>query len=317
MSLSIRPVVATTTSSFCPPDAEPHRRLLDAGCEIRINPYDRKLTEDESVEVLAGTHGVVAGTSPITSRVLDAAPTLAVVSRVGVGLDSVDVAAVHDRGVELYITAEAVRAPVAELTIGLILSVLRQIPAADRMIRAGDWRQVKGRLLSERTVAVVGFGGIGRSVAQLLAPFGCRVLACDVAGIDSGTAAEFGVEERSLADALTEADVVTVHVPLTDETRGIIGEAEFGTMPEGSIVVNTARGGVVDEAALCGALDSGHLAGAGLDVFDREPYSGPLTDFDNVVLTTHLGSATIEARDRMENEAVERILTVFRHRGLL
>ena len=282
-----------------------------------MNPHGRKLTEDESVAVLRGAHGVIAGTSPLNQKVLDEAPDLAVISRVGVGLDSVDLEAVHQRGIDLFVTADAVRAPVAELTVGLMLAVLRAIPETDRRMRAGEWRQHTGRLLGERTVGIVGFGGIGRTVAQLLRGFGCRILAHDAAGIPDAEAAELGVEVGSLAEVLSESDVVTVHVPLVPGTRNLIGGNELSAMPTDSILVNTARGGIVDEDALLEALQDGHLAGAALDVFGQEPYDGPLLGLDQVVVTAHIGSAAREARDRMELEAVERLLSALRRRGVL
>ena len=311
------PMIATTTSSFSTADSPAHRLLLDAGCEVRVNPHGRKLTEDESVAVLRGAHGVIAGTSPLNQKVLDEAPDLAVISRVGVGLDSVDLEAVHQRGIDLFVTADAVRAPVAELTVGLMLAVLRAIPETDRRMRAGEWRQHTGRLLGERTVGIVGFGGIGRTVAQLLRGFGCRILAHDAAGIPDAEAAELGVEVGSLAEVLSESDVVTVHVPLVPGTRNLIGGNELSAMPTDSILVNTARGGIVDEDALLEALQDGHLAGAALDGFGQEPYDGPLLGLDQVVVTAHIGSAAREARDRMELEAVERLLSALRRRGVL
>ena len=206
---------------------------------------------------------------------------------------------------------------VAELTVGLMLAVLRAIPETDRRMRAGEWRQHTGRLLGERTVGIVGFGGIGRTVAQLLRGFGCRILAHDAAGIPDAEAAELGVEVGSLAEVLSESDVVTVHVPLVPGTRNLIGGNELSAMPTDSILVNTARGGIVDEDALLEALQDGHLAGAALDVFGQEPYDGPLLGLDQVVVTAHIGSAAREARDRMELEAVERLLSALRRRGVL
>lgn len=312
-----RPIVVTTTSTFSPSDSTAHRLLIEAGCEVRVNSLGRKLTEEESVEVLEGAHGVIAGTSPLSERVLRAAPHLAVISRVGVGLDSVDLEAVHERGIDLFVTADAVRAPVAELTVGLMLSVLRGVPLSDRRMRSGEWHQHSGRLLGERTVGIIGFGGIGRAVAQLLRGFGCRTMACDAAGIPDVQAAELGAEVVALPELLIAADVVTLHVPLSDDTRHLIGSAEIASMPSGSVLINTARGGIVDEEALAAALTSGHLAGAALDVFELEPYRGPLLDLDSVVLTAHIGSAAREARDRMEFEAVERLVTALRRRGVL
>ena len=278
--------------------------LRGAGVSIRTNPVGRKLTEDEAIENLRDdVIGLIAGLEPLNSRVLDAAPRLKAIARVGIGLDTVDLAAAEARGIEVFNTPEPPAQAVAELTIGHILGMLRNISRVDRAIRAGDWKGQFGQLLSGKTVGIVGFGRIGRKVAELLAPFGVEVVAHDPIGPNVS-----GVRFVDLSTLLTTSDVVTLHVPYTTDNHHMIAADQIASMKQGSFLVNIARGGLVDEDALRSSLVSGHLAGAALDCFETEPYSGPLKDLDNVVMTAHMGTYATETRGQMEREAAARLI---------
>ncbi|MSP67231.1 MAG: hydroxyacid dehydrogenase [Alphaproteobacteria bacterium] len=256
--------------------------------------------------------GLLAGVEPLTRAVLAGAPALKVVSRVGIGTDNVDQAAARDLGIRVLNTPDAPTVPTAELTLGLILAALRRIAEADRTIRAGGWSQLMGGLLAGRTVGVVGHGRIGRHVSRLLLAFGCRVLAHDTLPVTP----EAGVELVPLERLIAAADILTLHVPRSPGAPPVIGAAEIARMKPGAILVNAARGGLVDEAALLQALQSGHLAAAAIDAFVTEPYAGPLRDLPQVVLTAHMGSHAREARVRMEREAAENLLRALVEMGL-
>ena len=296
--------VAISTSSFGVADTAPLEKLERAGAEVRANPNGRKLTEEEAIELLGDADGLIAGTEPLTRRVLEARRGLRAISRVGVGTDNVDLAAAQELGVEVSTTPDAVTDAAAELTVGGILTLLRQVHLMHAELSAGRWSRRMGELLTGKTVGIVGFGRIGRRVSQLLRPFGVTLLAHDV---DPAAVAAAEVEGVPLDELLARSDVVTLHVkPASPVT--IVGRREIELMRPGSYLVNVARGGLLDEAALAAALAAGHLAGAYLDTFDAEPYEGPLRHRDDVLLTPHAGSYARQARARMEMEAVDNLL---------
>ena len=271
----------------------------------------------EELEKTVGGYDVllVRGKTKVTRRVLEAGKgSLKLVVRVGVGLDNVDVEAARQLGIQVENTPEATVSSVAELTIGLMLAVARSIPEADRTVKAGGWSKEKfmGSLLKGKTLGVIGLGRIGCEVARIARAMGMRVLFYDV--LDrSREAREIGCEPlESLEKLLSESDVITVHVPLTAETRRMIGRRELSLMKPGAILINTSRGAVVDEQALLEFLREGRLAGAGLDVFEEEPpRSLELVKLPNVVCTPHIGAQTMEAQREASLLAARKILRFF------
>ena len=293
--------IAITTSSFAKDSSEPLDMLTARGIEYILNPYGRALTEDEAIALLAGCAGVAAGTEPLTERVFAALPQLKVVSRCGVGMDNVDLAAAKARGIIVCNTPDGPTRAVAELTLGLALALLREIPAMDRDIRAGVWKKRMGGLVQDKRVGVIGLGRIGRATAGLFKALGAEVAYADPL-VDSPDFARKGLEEL-----LAWAQIITVHVPPL-KGEFLLSAERLALMPQGAWLINAARGGIVDEAALAELLSQNKLAGAALDVFGQEPYAGPLTRFDNVILTPHIGSYAKEARIRMEIDAIANLL---------
>ena len=296
--------ILITTSSFG--DAAPHlfKILQKKGFQVALNPFGRKLTEEE-LKGLLEKHkpvGLLAGTEPITASVLkDAKKYLKVISRVGVGWDNVDRDATQEFGIGVYRTEGVLNQAVAELTLGMILSALRAISLQDRKIRDGVWEKGMGRLLQGKVVGVIGFGAIGQRVGKLVKAFGAEVLYCDPV-----PAEVFWAEAVPLFEMLSRSDIITIHAGGSEQ---ILGEYEINSLcKQAAIIVNTARGGLVDEKALYEALVSGRVAFACLDVFEKEPYGGSLCSLDNVILTPHIGSYALEARIRMEEMAVENLI---------
>ena len=238
---------------------------------------------------------------------LEGAPRLRAISRVGVGTDNVDLAAAARLGIAVFNTPDAVTQAAAELTLAGILSVLRHVHWMDAELRAGRWSRKMGTLLGGKTVGIVGLGRIGKRVAGLLEPFGVERLAYDIFP-DTAWAAEHGVTVAPFERLLARSDVVTIHTSKSPDVGPIFGAEQLALMKEGAVLVDTARGEVLDEAALAEALHAGRLGGAYLDVFHSEPYDGPLRELENVLLTPHAGSYAREARLRMETEAVEQLL---------
>lgn len=289
-------------SSFAEIDQTPLNRLIAAGCRVIDNPYKRKLTKQELLELLdEDVAGLIAGLETIDREVLEKTG-LRVVSRVGAGVSNVDLEAARALGIPVFNTPAAPVNAVAELTIGALLGLLRMIPRMDQALREGQWQKKIGTQLLGKTVAIIGFGRIGRRVAELLAPFGTRLLVVDPF-VDENACGE--CRKVTLREALTEADIFTLHSSGHD---CIIGADEFALMKRASYLLNVARGGVVEEAALAEALENGTVAGVWLDTFEEEPYKGKLGNYPNVILTPHAGSYTAECRLQMETEAVDNLL---------
>jgi len=290
-----------STSSFDLKNNPILQNLQNQGFEIVLNPYGRKLKESELLELLDDdVVGMIAGVEPITRDVLSSAKSLKVISRCGIGTDSVDLVAAEEMGIPVHITPTAPVIAVAELTVSLILATLRRISEADRQLRAGTWKPLMGRLLASQVVGLLGYGRVGNRVGQLLKAFGSKRIAYDIF-CDSLFADTVCVS--SLDEFLKLATVVTIHIPYNATNHHLINREFISKMQAGSILINTARGGIIDEDALYDALVSGHLAGAALDVFEEEPYSGKLLSLPQVISTPHMGSYAKEARTQMEEEA--------------
>lgn len=306
--------VVISTSSFDVDHNPPVQHLLSRGASIIGNSHGRKLTEDEAVALLGDdTVGMIAGIEPLTERVLSSAKSLKVISRCGSGLDSVDLEAAKRHGITVFNTPEAPAQAVAELTLGLMLAALRLICETDRLLHVGKWPRTQGRLLAAQRVGIVGLGRVGRRVARLCQAFDATVVAHD----SFVKEAPAGVELVPLEKLLGEVDIVSLHLTYDADTHHLLGKNAFAHMKTGAIVVNTARGGLIDEAALADALTTGHLSAAALDVFEEEPYHGPLLECNNAILTSHIGSLARESRQRMELEAAENLVRGMAEAGLI
>ncbi len=304
--------VFVSTVPFGAVDRAPLDALEEAGIEYLINPLGRRLKPEESAEMMTDCQVVIAGTEPLTRQIIESSRNLKLIARVGIGLDSVDLVAAREHGIAISYTPEAPAPAVAELTIGLMINTLRHICRADRQLRVGEWQRETGRRVSNVTVGVVGLGRIGKRVVRHLAGFGPpRILATDVI-YDHAFGVSNGVEEASLERICREADVISIHVPLTSATRGLISAREMAVMRSDCVLINTARGGIVNEDDLYSALKDGRLGAAAIDVFANEPYHGPLASLDNCTLTAHMGSMSVDCRTRMENEAVADAIRFFR-----
>jgi D-3-phosphoglycerate dehydrogenase / 2-oxoglutarate reductase len=292
--------------------AEP---LADAGIELlrahfEVDAHDALDRTELLARVADADALVVRSATQVDAEVLAAGRNLKVVGRAGIGLDNVDVNAATRLGVMVVNAPQSNVISAAEHTVALILAQARNIPQADAALREGRWERSRfqGAELYGKTLGIVGLGRVGALVAQRLNAFGMRVIAYDPY-VSRDRAAQMGVELASLVEVLTRADVVTVHLPKTPETTGLIGERELAAMRPGARLVNTARGGLVDETALAKAVESGHLGGAALDVFSEEPTTqSPLFQLDRVVVTPHLGASTAEAQDKAGVAIAEQLI---------
>jgi D-3-phosphoglycerate dehydrogenase len=297
--------IAITIRSFNL-NGPPMAKLRDSCTIGYINRSGERLSESGLLAAIDGASGVIAGTEPFTRRVLDASPHLRVISRVGRGTDSIDIAAAQARGIQICITPEAPVLAVAEHTLALIFALCKRICPYNQEMRTGVHVNVPTTLLSGKTVGIVGFGRIGTRVGSMLSSLGCRILVHDpIVEREGGQDVTF---TGSLEDLASRADIITLHATPRPDGRPIFDERAFSHCRKGVLFINTARGSLVDERGLASAIGDGTVAGAGLDVFSGEPYSGPLLGLPQVIATPHVASNTVETRQRMEMEAVENLI---------
>lgn len=294
--------IAVTSRGMRQTSGRHHDLLAEHGFEVRYPAVDRPLRSDELAELISGCSSAILGLDEVDATVL-ATDGLRVIVRYGTGMDNVDMAAARRYGVLVANTPGANSVSVAELAIALMFAVARRIPVLDRSARDGSWRRMAGIELAGGRLGLVGIGAVGREVAMRAQALGMDVVAFDP------MAASAPVPLVAFDDLLATSDVVSLHCPLTEDTAGLFDAEALGAMKPGSILVNTSRGGLVDEVALAAAVSAGHLAGAGIDCFAVEPLvDSPLTVLDNVVLTPHCGATTRQAVERAGVIAVEEVL---------
>ncbi len=293
-------------------DASEILSFLEArNCKLSVHHPDKPVTEDYLISLIRGVDGIITGSHPYTRRVISAADNLKIISRTGAGFDSIDLEAATERGIIVTTTPDANSESVAELAMGLMLAVARQIPQGDRDIRRGGWSPHLGVELYQKTLGIIGLGKIGKRLAKRAYGFDMTILAHDLYQ-DEAFAAQYGVTYLPLEELLARADFVSIHSPLSPETSGLIGERVLKLMKPTAYLINTARGSIVHEASLIKALNSGWIAGAGLDVFSQEPpTNSPLLSIENVVLGPHVAASTEEAMYRMARGAAENVVKVF------
>lgn len=289
--------------------------LTAQGYELRLNPHDRSLTEDELLEMIKGVDGLIAGSEKVTASVIAAgAPTLKVIAKQGVGYNTIDIDAAKEHDVAVTITPGANSKSVADLAMGLIMAIARQIPQMDLSIRNGGWYRHTGVELGDKVLGIIGMGNIGGEVAKRAHGFGMKIIAYDVYPRQEFTD-NYGVTYLTLNEVFKEADFVSLHAPAMDETVGMVNMERLHKMKNTSYIINTARGELIVENDLYEALSKGLIAGAALDVFAQEPpKESPLMKLKNVVVTSHAGAYTNEAivgAGVMAAEEVVRVLSGF------
>lgn len=308
--------VLVTARVFGRYSKDPFRILEEGGCHMAPNPWPgKKLKEAEMLSLVENVDGIICGEDEITARVIAAAGRLKVISKFGVGVDKIDLEEANRRGIAVCNAPGANSNSVADLVFGLMLGVARKLVASDRQVRDGLWQPVVGTEIWNKTLGIIGLGKIGKAVAKRAGGFQMRVLACDAfPDMDFITKENIGLV--SLEELLRRSDFISVNLPATGDTRGMIGRRELSLVKAGAILINTARGDVVDEAALYEALKEGRLGGAGLDVFAAEPpdTSSPLFDLPSVLVSPHSGAHTEEAIDNMGVTAARNAVNVLNGR---
>lgn len=299
--------VLISSRSFGQIDSGAIELLKKEGLKPVLNPYGRKLNEEEILDLLDDVVGIIAGTEKITRKIIEHTKELKVISRYGIGLDNIDLKAAKHRNILVFNTPETPTDAVAELTLTFILNLLKKIGKVDRNIRYNEWKPEVGNLLAGKTIGIIGLGRIGRKLVQLLLPFNPTILAYEIKP-DKKFVSNYNINLVSFKAIIEKSDIITLHIPITEQTFHIFRKKELDSMKPNAILVNTSRGGLIDEQALYDALKSETIAAAAIDVFEEEPNTGKLKELDNILLTPHIGSYTIETRRNMEIEAAENLI---------
>jgi D-3-phosphoglycerate dehydrogenase / 2-oxoglutarate reductase len=307
-----RAEIYISTTPFGEADPSSLQVLESSGFNLKRNRTGRKHTSVEVCAAAIDSTVLIAGTEDL-SLLITESQSLKMISRVGIGLDGVPLKLCRDKGIIVSWTPDAVTSSVAEFTIGLMIAASRSIGRSDRELRSGVWRRPPSKRIQESAIGLVGFGRIGMRLAGLLRGFQPnQVLVNDIkdktSEIESFHASGLNISSASLDELIACADIVSLHLPLWRLTADLIDAKRLKKMRPGATIINTSRGGIINEDDLYSQLDSGHIGGAALDVFGEEPYCGPLRELDNVILTPHLGSCSFDARARMEREAGQEAL---------
>lgn len=298
------------TSSFSKNSSKPFEMLKNKKIKFTINSAGRKLSESETIKALIDCEGVIAGTEIYSKNVLNSLPKLKLISRLGIGIDNIDMKEIDNLKIKLYKTETSPAIAVAELSLGLILNLLRRINRSDAKLKQSNWEKMMGFILTGKTLGIIGLGTIGKELIKISKGFNLNYLAYDQHE-DVEFAKKHNVTYTSLSELLSSSDVISIHLSLNTHSHKIINKNNINLLKQNTILINTSRGEIIDESALYKALKSKSFFGAGLDVFSKEPYLGELLSLENVILTPHIGSYAKEIRNQMEIESVKNIIRGF------
>jgi D-3-phosphoglycerate dehydrogenase len=303
--------ILVTATSFKPDSESPAMNKLRSFADSLIfNPSGKPLSEDELIPLIDGCSGCIAGLDNFTAKVIENASELKVISRYGIGVDRVNISAAKAKNIVVCNTPGTNSQAVADLTFALILCTARKVSFLDQKTREGQWPRSTGIDLYGKTIGILGLGAIGKAVARRASGFSMKIIAYDPF-INKEYAKSNGIVPADFETVTREADFLCLHLPLTDQTKHIISKDVMNAMKKNAIIINTARGGLIDESAAYELLASGHLGGLGLDVYETEPpQKSPLFQLENVVLTPHTASHTFEATAAMAEMSVQNLIDV-------
>lgn len=297
--------VLITSVPFGVKDRRPLEILESSSIDYEINKLGRKLDEEELLSMIEDVSVLIAGTEPITKRVLEQAKNLKLISRIGIGLDNVDLHTAKKLGVKVSYTPDAPAPAVSELTIGLMISLMRSIQIANLKMHQGNWNRFFGKRFSHLTIGIIGIGRIGKRVIRHLSGFDCREILVNDLIEKNDTLFPGQLKWVDKETIYKKCDIISLHLPLNNKTNNMIGSEQIELMKNGVMLINTSRGGIINENDLYHGLNSGKVGSAAIDVFEEEPYKGELSLLDNCLITSHMGSMTEDCRSRMEIEATE------------
>jgi len=295
------------TSSFGVNDQSPIKLIESYSYKVIQNNKNRKLNKSEMEDELNDCVGVIAGTEMYSKKILNKLSNLQVISRLGIGIDNIDLESVKEKDIKVYTTQTTPAPGVAELVLGIMLDLGRKISYQNNALKSGIWNKEMGTLFYGKTLGIIGLGTIGKTLVKLVEGFNFNIMAFDL-NKDEQFSKKYDVTYCDLDTLLSQSDVISVHINLTNETYQLLNSSKIIKMKSDCILINTSRGQIIDENALLKALQEKKILGAGLDVYNQEPYRGPLTELDNVILTPHIGSYAKELRIQMEIEAAKNLI---------
>ena len=296
-------------SSFAKHGTHPLDILIKNGLNVKINDSGMRLTSEQIIELAKDANGIIAGVEPYTRNVLESLPKLQCISRAGVGTDNIDYKTANSNKIIIRNTPDVIVTPVAELTLAMILSLLRMLIPINNEMKNGKWEKITGSNLENKKVGIIGAGKIGKRVAELIHSFGAEILVCDPV-MDIEWAKKLSINYVDIKDIFLNCNIITLHISKIDD-QFLIGHEEIKLFKKGTILINTSRGNAIDESALKFGLDNNILSGIGLDVYQNEPYRGKLANYKNVILTPHVATLTSESRLAMEIQASENLVEFF------
>ena len=306
--------ILITPRSFASTSDKPMKMLTEKGYEIQLNDIGRPYKKEEMLNLVSDIDGIIMGIDELSAEIIEKANKLKVISRYGTGFDNIDINMATNKKIIVTNTPTANVDAVADLTFGLILSLARRIPEADKKTKSGKWEKIIGKSVWKKTLGIIGLGKIGRQVVKRARGFKMNILVYDLIK-DKKFAPRYGIKYVNLEKLLQKSDYITIHIPLNDATRGIISYKELGKVKKEAFLINSSRGGIVDEQALYKALRNNQLRGAALDVYSNEPpVESPLKELDNVILTPHIGAYTEEAIENMGIQAAQNLIDVLEGR---
>jgi len=302
--------ILITPRSFASFSDKPLKMLTERGYKVKRNNTGRPYKKEELLKLIRDVDGIIIGIDELSAEIIEEANTLKVISKYGIGLDNIDINMATNKKIIVTNTPTANVDAVADLAFGLILSLARRIPEADKKTKSGKWEKIIGKSVWEKTLGVIGLGKIGRQVVKRAKGFEMNILAFDIVK-DKKIVQKYGIKYVNLEKLLQKSDYITIHIPLNDATRNMISYEELEKMKKDAFLINTSRGGIVDEEALYNALRNNKLRGAALDVYNNEPpRESPLKELDNVIMTPHIGAYTEEAIENMSIQAAQNLIDV-------
>ena len=309
-----------STSTFGKNDTSPLKKLDDANISYKLNPFSRKLTPEETLKFAKDAKSIIAGVEDLRILV-ENSNKLKLISRLGVGLENIPSDLCIKKGIKVTFTPDSVTPAISELTLALILATCRNISKMDKYIKLKKWKRETGYQIKDNVIGIIGFGRVGKRVVELLGAFKPKMILIHDVFIDKDEFEKFkerglNIESVTFHDLIKIADVISIHLPLNNETKNLISMPEFIMMKKTCSIINTSRGGIVNELDLYKAIKKKEIRSAGLDVFEIEPYSGLLCDMDNIILSPHQGSATVDCRLKMELEVVNDVIRFFNNQPL-
>ena len=306
--------ILITPRSFASISDKPINMLTEKGYVIQRNNTGRPYEKGEMLKLIRDVDGIIIGIDELSAEIIKKANALKVISKYGTGLDNIDTNMATNKKIVVTNTPTANVNAVADLTFGLILSLARRIPEADKKMKSGKWEKIIGKSVWKKTVGIIGLGKIGKQVAKRAQGFEMNILVFDLIK-DKKFALRYGMKYVNLEKLLQNSDYITIHIPLNDATRGMISYKELGKVKKEAFLINTSRGGIVDEQALYKVLKNNQLKGAALDAYNNEPpRESPLKELDNVIMTPHIGAYTEEAIDNMSIQAAQNLIDVLEGR---